>query len=111
MAPRFSRLIIDAAKLQDYCLSESHPRGRHKARVFRSRLGLVATHAPVLREALDRAVRGRADEMRETVVDDHGRRYVLDFSMTTERGTAIIRPVWILRTGQDVLSLITCYVL
>ena len=42
MAKHFDIIIVDLAKLRDYCLNEEHPRGRHKARVFRSRLGLTA---------------------------------------------------------------------
>ena len=45
MAERFSDIVVEIAKLRDYCLSDTHPRGRHKARVFRSRLALTAADA------------------------------------------------------------------
>lgn len=32
--PNGEGAIVELAKLRDYCLSQSHPRGRHKARVF-----------------------------------------------------------------------------
>jgi len=32
---------VETRKLRDYCLSPEHPRGRHKARVFASALGLT----------------------------------------------------------------------
>ena len=35
------RAIVELVKLRDYSLSETHPRGRHKARVFRAALGLT----------------------------------------------------------------------
>jgi hypothetical protein len=33
--PHSDRAILDIRKIEDYCLSPVHPRGRHKARVFR----------------------------------------------------------------------------
>jgi len=38
--PNGDRAILDIRKLEDYCLSPSHPRGRHKARVFQRVLGV-----------------------------------------------------------------------
>jgi hypothetical protein len=32
--------VVELGKLTDCCLDETHPRGRHKARVFSARLGL-----------------------------------------------------------------------
>ena len=50
--PNGDRAILDIRKLEDYCLSPSHPRGRHKARVFRQALGLHQEDAVWLRAAL-----------------------------------------------------------
>ena len=38
--PHGEEALVDLAKLEDYCLNASHPRGRHKARVFREALNL-----------------------------------------------------------------------
>jgi hypothetical protein len=40
--PYAESAIVDVRKLRDYCLSAAHPRGKHKARVFASALGLTA---------------------------------------------------------------------
>src|ERR1700736_2597608 len=32
--PHSDKAVLDIRKTEDYCLSPSHPRGRHKARVF-----------------------------------------------------------------------------
>jgi hypothetical protein len=104
----FTTVVIDATKLRDYCLSEQHPRGRHKARVFRSGLGLSARDADLLRRALLDAVQTRRDDLVATGNDQHGQRFVLDFEMTTARGSAVIRSGWILPTGQRVLRFVTC---
>jgi len=50
--PGGDRAIVDIAKLRDYSLSPAHPRGRHKARLFASVLGLTQEDAEFLREQL-----------------------------------------------------------
>jgi hypothetical protein len=107
----FRRVIVDIAKLRSYCLSETHLRGRHKARVFRSRLGLNASAAGFLRQKLLEAALAGADDMIAVDVDRFGQRYILDFEITTAQGTAAIRSAWIVRTNDDVLRFVTCFVL
>jgi hypothetical protein len=102
------QIIVEIAKLRDYCLSPSHPHGRHKARVFRSRLGLAAADAETLRQA--RAVRSNPENLVHRKTDQHGRQYVFDFQMSTVVGTAMIRSIWIVPIGRDVLRFVTCYV-
>jgi hypothetical protein len=111
LAQHFGGIVVEIAKLRDYCLSETHPRGKHKARVFRSRLGLTAADAELLRQTLSDAARDRRGELRPTDSDEYGQRYVLDFEMITAAGTATIRSAWIVLAGQDVLRLSSCYVL
>jgi len=109
--PRFNRIVVELSKLRDYCLSDTHPRERHKARVFRARLGLRQGDARLLRQALLHAARTRFSNMRLRNADKYGERYVLDFEMTTAGGTAVIRSTWIVLAGQNVLRLTSCYVL
>jgi len=82
--PNAARAIVDIEKLRDYCLSESHPRGKHKARVFATVLRLTATDVFELRDAMISAVQ-------------------------TEE--AVVRSAWIVRRGEDVPRLTSCYVL
>jgi hypothetical protein len=81
MATFFSRIIVDSTKLRNYCLSDEHPRGKHKARVFRSRLGLTQDDAELLRHALIQAVQAHPEHLQPTASDQYGQRFVLDFSM------------------------------
>ncbi len=111
MAQRFGSVVVDVAKLRDYCLSDTHPRGRHKARVFRARLGLTANDAELLHRKLLDAVQSRQDDLQPTDADEFGQHYVLDFPMTTAAGSAIVRSAWIVLSRQDVLRLTSCYVL
>jgi hypothetical protein len=108
---RFDTIDVDIVKLRDYCLSLTHPRGRHKARVFLACLGLTADNAEMVRTALIAAVRDRQLDIRTTTLDEYGQRYVLDFGMTTASGDAKIRSIWIVRTGEKVLRFTSCYVL
>lgn len=43
--------------------------------------------------------------------DDYGQRYTLDFEMSTEDSSAILRSAWIIRKNEDFPRLTTCYVL
>ena len=65
----------------------------------------------MLRQALLDAARNRRDELRPIEVDLYGRRYVLDFEITTATGRATVRSAWIVRAGENVLRFTTCYVL
>lgn len=108
---RFDSIVVDIVKLRDYCLSDTHPRGRHKARVFRSRLGITARDARQLRQAILDAAHSRQEDLRPVDADEFGQRYVLDFPMTTAAGTAMVRSAWIVLAGQNVLRLTSCYVM
>lgn len=108
---RFGNIVVEIAKLRDYCLNHRHPRGRHKARVFQSRLGLMSDDAELLRQALIQAAEQRPGDLRTAESDPYGQRYTLDFEMTTSTGTATIRSTWIVKSGESVLRLTSCYVL
>ncbi len=111
MTQLFDSIVVDIAKLRDYCLSDTHPRGRHKARVFRARLGLTARDAQRLRQALLDAAHDRRKDLQPVDADKFGQRYVLDFPMTTAVGSAMIRSAWIALAGENVLRLTSCYVM
>lgn len=109
--PRIADIVFDVTKLRDYCLSDSHPRGRHKARVFRSRLGLTADDAELLRAQLVRAARAQRQNLVPTGQDEYGKRFILDIDVTTSAGTATVRSGWIMPHGARTLRFVTCFVL
>jgi hypothetical protein len=107
--PNGERAGIDPRKLTEYCLSTTHPVGKHKAALFRAVLGLTAADADDLRaRLLDAAKTGQAVE---GPADEFGQRWVVDFEMTTAAGSATIRSAWIVRAGEDFPRLSTCYIL
>src|SRR2546421_12536246 len=90
--PSGERAVVDIAKLRDYCLNADHPRGRHKARVFAAALGLTPGDAAALRDTLMQAA--QTEEAVVTDQDQYGQRYVLDFTMVTTAGQALVRSCW-----------------
>ena len=106
----WQRVTVDIAKIRDYCLNPEHPRGKHKVRVFETVLGLTARDARVLEQALLEAANSHREDMQPGEQDEYGQRYLLDFEMTTDTGTATIRSAWIVRTGEVELRLTTCYI-
>jgi hypothetical protein len=107
--PNADRAVVDIAKVRDYCLSATHPLGKHKARVFAAVLGLTADDAEELREALLQAAQMLDATLGER--DEYGQRYTIDFIMVGPTGQATVRSGWIVRTGEDFARLTTSYVL
>jgi len=107
--PNAETAIVEIEKLRDYCLSSEHPRGRHKARVFQSLLGMTAADAEELRAALiDAAMK---EEALAGASDQYGTRYIIDFELKRDGGAAGIRSCWIVLIGEDAPRFVTCYIL
>jgi len=108
--PNGDKAVVDIAKLRDYCLNVGHPMGKHKARVFASKLGVSARHAEWLQQQLlDRAK--SSVEAAEIDSDRYGRRFQIDFILDGPKGRGTIRSSWIIRTAEEHPRLVTCYVL
>jgi Domain of unknown function (DUF6883) len=106
--PNGDRAVVDLAKLRDYCLNPTHPRGRHKARVFASVLGLTADHAEELRVVLLAAA--VSNDAVATDADDYGQRYEMDVRITGPAAEGWVRTGWIIRADEDFPRLTSCYV-
>ncbi|MBM3746010.1 MAG: hypothetical protein FJW34_09440 [Acidobacteria bacterium] len=107
--PGGEHAIVDIRKLQDYCLNPLHPRGRHKARVFSSVLGLTQADAADLRRQLLDA--GSHLEAVSGERDAHGERYWVDFELVRGDRRARVRSAWIVRRGEQFPRLTSCFVL
>jgi hypothetical protein len=87
--PNGDRAVVELEKLVDYCLDPLHPRGKHKARVFRSACGLVPENAELLRQQLLAAA-----ELADAIpgrIDTHGQRYMIELNVTGPSGDAVVR--------------------
>jgi hypothetical protein len=76
-------------KLQTYSLSLIHPNGKHKARLFRAKLGITIDNQGFLIEKL-REVAAHYQSFELINSDQYGERYVAVFSMATINGTSQI---------------------
>jgi hypothetical protein len=107
--PSSERAILDIRKIEDYCLNPEHPRGRHKARLFREALGVTRVNGQWLRGALLDAL--RAGEAIELATDAFGSRWRVDAPISRHGKTVMVRTVWIVRAGEDAPRFVTCWVL
>ena len=97
------------AKLRDYAVYPIHWKGRHKARVFVSALGLTRNDAQWLCDELLRAAREL--ECSLGPLTPHGQRYIQVFDLARGEKTCRIRSVWNIRPNEDFPRLITCFVI
>jgi hypothetical protein len=84
---------IDPRKLVDYALSPTHPVGKHKARLFASRLGLAQGDAHALEAALRTAAASQDASL--TTSDVWGERWQVDFMFQFGALSAMITSGWI----------------
>jgi hypothetical protein len=106
--PAGERAIVEIAKLRDYCLNPGHARGRHKARVFASALGLTAADAEYLKTELLKAARTGNAVRGER--DSYGQRFLIDFEIVRGVSRATIRSAWIILATEEAPRLTSCFV-
>ena len=107
--PNAENAILDLTKLREYCLSSIHFRGRNKARLFHSALGMTVEDAFELQAALLRAA--IEAEAVQGASDPHGTRFIIDSELNRGPRTAIIRSAWLAPTKEAPPRFLTCYVL
>jgi hypothetical protein len=107
--PYAERAILDIRKIETYCLNPAHPRGRHKARVFREALGLAQRDASWLRQALLDGV--RRVEASELANDNFGVRWQADIPLARQDRRVVVRTIWIVRSNEEIPRFVTCWVL
>ncbi len=96
-------------KLTDYVLNPKHLRGRHKARVFESSLGITRENQQLLADALRKAAADSADPL--SLGDQgFGETFEIRFSLATDKGRATVSSGWIVRRDEDFPRLVTCFI-
>ena len=110
LLPNAVNAFIDDNKLYGYCLNEAHETGKHKARVFKSALGITVDDYLILKKAILEAV--LVVQSPPNQMDKYGTRYYTDFEMQHNNVTATVRACWITGFGIDAVPRLTsCYVL
>jgi hypothetical protein len=98
---------VDAEKLRQYLLSQTHAVGRSKARYFRG-VGFDESNLEILEKAL--VAIAKMEHIVETVSSAHGTKYIVDGSITTpSRDRVKLRTVWIVEKGRDHPRFVTAY--
>jgi hypothetical protein len=107
LIPNADQAVVDIRKLRDYCLNPEHDDGKHKARLFSSILGIVASDAEELRQILLAVVKTYEAQLGRQ--DEFGQRYTLDFVIEWQNRSATLRSGWIIEHGSEIPRLTTCY--
>jgi hypothetical protein len=107
LIPNAEQAVVDIRKLRDYCLNPEHDDGKHKARLFSSILGMVASDAEELCQILIEVV--KTHEAQSGRQDEFGQRYTLDFIIEWQNKSATLRSGWIIEHGSETPRLTTCY--
>lgn len=102
------KAIIDIRKLEDYCLNPSHPRGKHKAKVFLSTLGITQSEAHKLAHLISIGI--STHPCKDRKANDYGTFYIVDFNCAHKDHNTVVRTHWIIRNNELTPRLITCYV-
>ena len=82
---------------------------RLQAAPHRQALDLAADDAEWLRDRLLEAVKGADAEKLDS--DAMGQRWRVDVAITRHDRRAVVRTLWIMRTGETVARFVTCWVL
>jgi hypothetical protein len=107
--PNAQNAFIDDRKLIDYCLSENHPVGKHKARIFMSALGFSLEHFQELKGGILNEI--LESEATQTEINQYGVLYVVDVNIKNPPKEAMVRTSWIVRKDEDFPRLTSCYVI
>jgi hypothetical protein len=107
MLPHADHAIVDEAKICDYLLSETHPVGRFKARVFRS-LGYTIEAWTRLRD--DLLHHGQTGVVERTLSSTYGMRVVISARLEGPNGTSKqFRTIWLIADHSNQPRLITAF--
>ncbi len=108
LLPNADLVVIPDEKLAGYCLNEDHPVGKDKAYLFKTLLGITAKDGDWLKRQIEEAV--IIHEAQMTRADQYGQRYTVDFSITHQGYSVVIRTSWIILTNHNYPRLTSCYI-
>lgn len=104
--PNGDRAEIEMAKLIGYCLNPQHPKGKDKARVFQSRLGITAENVDRLL-ALIRQAAVEGEVVQQTVTA-YGQMFKVDWTIPETEGLQL-RTTWEIAANATNPRLITAF--
>lgn len=106
--PNGENAIIPPEKLVNYCLNPYHPRGKDKARVFSSVLGITRDHADQLAALIfQAAIEG---EITRETTTAFGRYFRVDWPVPSRRDI-VLRTIWEIAVGETLPRLVSAFIL
>jgi hypothetical protein len=107
LLPNLQNAVIPSGKLDNNCLNAFHPKGKDKARVFKSVLGFSEKDADQLEWLIFEGIAKNEAILVETII--LGEIWRVD--ITLNRGNNFfLRTNWIIRTNENFPSLISCFI-
>jgi Domain of unknown function (DUF6883) len=104
--PNRENAVVEDEKILDYLISEAHPIGRFKAKVFR-RLGFDETNVDLFRKCLKSIA--NAEEIISTRNTKHGVKYGVVGLLSGPTGQTMVLTVWIIENDTEIPRLVTAY--
>jgi hypothetical protein len=105
--PNGEGALIPMDKLTDYCLNPDHARGKDKARVFASVLGITRDRAHELADLVQQAARD-GDIMKEASTV-WGQYYRVDWAMPS-RVDVVLWTIWEIAPGEEIPRLVSVFI-
>jgi len=107
--PNARAAVVPIEKLRDYAINPQSEEGAPKARVFAAALGLRKHDAEWLQKAvLENVARFPCHP---GPITEHGKKYVVDISVSHGNFVASVRTAWIIHHGKEAPRLVSLYVL
>lgn len=105
--PNGNQAEISMQKLINYCLNPEHSKGKDKARVFKSCLGITQENAEALRLLVQQAaIEG---EVVQQVTTKFGQQYKVDWTIQDSEGIQL-RTIWEIRATECNPRLISAFI-
>ena len=102
-----SEQAILGNKLERYCLNSQHLQGKHKALLFKKKLGITIDNKEVLEQAILNAI-----QENDAIIykqDRYGVHYDVKFILQTKVGSSLILSSWIIRAQETFPRLTNVY--
>ncbi|MEL4895978.1 DUF6883 domain-containing protein [Crocosphaera sp. Alani8] len=94
-------------KIENYCLNPNHQKGKNKATIFQSKLGINLNNADILKKAIKQAAINESVFIRK--INEYGTHYNMKFLLKTDAGKSLILVAWIILINENFPRLTNCY--
>jgi hypothetical protein len=105
--PNADRAIIPREKLIGYCLNPEHPKGKHKARVFQSALGITYENVDYLDDLVRQAA--IAGEVVQERSAPFGQEFKVDWTVPGFDQVQL-RTLWIISSDSTIPQLVSAFI-